>query len=279
MRLSVKKRNWKMGYRFSTVGVLLKDGLLCGRIRRVGLLLLFGVGVLSPVGAAEEPPLNVLFITGGGWHDFEAQRKVLKEGIGARLNANFTVDHEAGTDPTAEIARFECPDWAEGYDVVLYNISLSRDQKPETAQAIIDGHVRHGVPAVLLHGSVHSYRHTGNENWFAFLGGKSMRHANQRPFANEVLAPDHPVMAGFSNPWQQPQGELYEIEKMYPSATVLAHAFGVEKEEYEPTIWVNEYEGLRVFVTTIGHHTETMETETYLDLVSRAIEWVTDPER
>lgn len=222
---------------------------------------------------AEENRLKVLFITGGGWHDFESQKEILTNGISERLNVKFTIDHEAGDDPTAELERFKDPDWAKGYDVVLYNISLSVDQKPETAQAIIDGHLKHQVPAVLLHGSVHSYRRSGNENWFKFLGARSMRHDAHRAQTNEVLAPDHPVMAGFPNPWHQRQGELYVIDEMFPTAKPLALGQGRDQNRQEPTIWVNEYEGIRIFVTSIGHHNETMATTTYLDLVARGIEW------
>lgn len=229
----------------------------------------------SPTAAAQQPAPHILFITGGGWHDFEGQKVVLIEGISQRLNATFTVDHEAGSNASAELSRFQDPDWAKGFDLVLYNISLSTDQKPETAQAIIDSHVKHGVPAVFLHGSTHSYRRTGNQNWFHFLGARSMRHENQRPFTNEVLNPGHPVMAGFPDRWPQPQGELYVIEEIFSTATPLAHAFGVQTEAYQPTIWVNHYQGVRVFVTTIGHHTETMRMPTYLDLVARGIEWAT----
>ncbi len=217
--------------------------------------------------------LQVLFITGGGWHDFVAQETVLTEGLGKRLNVEFTVDHTAGRSPRHRPERFDDSDWAEGYDLILYSMSLSRDQKPETAQTIIDSHVKHGVPAVLVHGATHSYRNTGNENWFKFMGAKSMSHEALGAFTNEVIEPEHPVMQGFPNPWAQEQGELYRIEEVMPTATVLAHAMGRNPERYQPTIWVNEYKGVRVFVTTIGHHTETMATDTYLDLLSRGILW------
>jgi uncharacterized protein len=242
----------------------------------IGLLAL---AALRPAAAEEARPLRILLVTGGGWHDFAAQEKILTSGLSERLPVEFEIDHEAGKDPTAAPARFADPDFAKGFDLVLYNMSLSREQKPETAQAIIDSHVKHGVPAALVHGSVHSYRQTGNENWFRFIGGRSMRHERQRPFANVVLAPDHPVMSGFPNPWPQPQGELYVIEELMPTATPLAHAYGVETETYHPTIWINEFEGVRVFTITIGHHNETMATDVYLDLLSRGILWAAKRER
>ncbi|MFU8848535.1 MAG: ThuA domain-containing protein [Opitutales bacterium] len=237
------------------------------------IIAIFVFSACASISTDTDETLKVLFITGGGWHDFSDQEKVLAEGLSERLNIEFTIDHTAGSDPSYRPERFDDPDWVKGYDLVLYNMSLSRRQQSETAQAIIDSHVKHGVPAVLLHGSTHSYRHTGNENWFNFLGAKSMSHEAQGAFTNEVLQPDHPVMQGFPNPWAQEQGELYRIEAVMPTATVLTQAMGKNPERYQPTIWVNEYAGVRVFVTTIGHHTATMASDTYLDLLTRGILW------
>ncbi len=100
-----------------------------------------------------------------------------------------------------------------------------------------------------------------------------MNHEAQGGFTNEVVVKDHPIMQGFPDPWAQEQGELYRIEEVMPTATVLARAMGTDPAIYHPTIWVNEYEEVRVFTTTIGHHTETMATDTYLDLLSRGILW------
>lgn len=252
----------------------LRDNLAILRRLALGALLIV-VTACAPIASAQQDPLKILFITGGGFHDFDAQRDILTKGLAERLQVQFTIDHEAGSDATAVPERFSDPDWVKGYDLVLYNISLSVDQKPETAQAIIDSHVKHGVPAALLHGSTHSYRRTGNQEWFNFLGARSMKHDARRPFANEVLEPNHPVMVGFPDPWQQAQGELYIIEEMFPAAQPLARAHSVETETDQPTIWINNYKGIRIFVTTIGHHNETMASETYLDLVSRGILWAT----
>ena len=103
-----------------------------------------------------DAPLKILFITGGGFHDFVSQESILTDGLLERFgegSVEFTVDHTAGRDPTSVPDRLTDPGFVEGYDLVLYNMSLSREQKPETAQNIIDSHVKHGVPAALLHGS------------------------------------------------------------------------------------------------------------------------------
>jgi uncharacterized protein len=254
-------------------------------ITTVARLLLFvglaGILVAPATAGADNNPVRILFVTGGGFHDFATQEGILTEGLRKRFgeaNIEFTVDHEAGKDPTFVPQRFSDPDFVKGYDLVLYNMGLSREQKPETAQAIIDSHVKHGVPAALIHGSTHSYRHTGNRNWFAFLGARSMSHERHRAFTNEVLVDAHPVMRDFPNPWAQEKGELYIISEVFPTATVLARAMGTSPARYQPTIWVNEYKGVRVFVTTIGHHNETMSSDVYLNLIYNGMKWAMDRE-
>lgn len=228
----------------------------------------------QPIKPASQP-LRVLLVTGGGWHDFEAQQEILTRGLGQRAELAFTIDHAPGKDPTATLARFNHPDWAQEFDLVLYNLSLSREQTSETAQAIVDGHVRHGVPAVLLHGSLHSYRFTDNQDWFRFLGVRSMRHEAMGPVSSKVIEPGHPLMAGLPNPWSQPAEELYVVEEIHATARPLAQAKASENTSEHPTIWINQYLGVRVFATTLGHHNETMATATYLDLVARGIQWAT----
>jgi hypothetical protein len=53
----------------------------------------------------------------------------------------------------------------------------------------------------------------------------------------------------------------------------LARAYDPEQEVYQVTVWTNRYGNARVFGTTIGHHTETMESPVYLDLVTRGLLW------
>jgi len=220
-------------------------------------------------------PLEVLMITGGGWHDFEAQKDILSEGISERANVEFTIDDEAGDDSGARISRHEDTAWAEeGFDAVLYNMSI-HSEDDEWVGRIVDAHVEHEIPAVFIHGATHSYRQGNPEEtgWYELIGVRSPHHEAHRPFTVEALDEDHPVMADFDTPWETPEGELYVIEEVYPTATPLAHAYGEDTEEYHVTIWVNEYEGVPVFGTTIGHHNVTMETDNYLNLVTSGLLW------
>jgi type 1 glutamine amidotransferase len=97
-----------------------------------------------------------------------------------------------------------------------------------------------------------------------------------RPFEVENLNPAHPVMIQFPASWKTPQGELYEIAKLWPNTTPLARAYGEDSQRYHVCIWVNEIGEGRVFGTTIGHHNETMETEVYLEMITRGLLWACD---
>ncbi|MCB1077581.1 MAG: ThuA domain-containing protein, partial [Verrucomicrobiae bacterium] len=53
----------------------------------------------------------------------------------------------------------------------------------------------------------------------------------------------------------------------------LAEGKNQTTPEPQVCIWVNEYQGIRTFGTTLGHHNETMSEPVYLDLVTRGILW------
>lgn len=224
--------------------------------------------------ARAQAPLRVLLVTGGGWHDYTAQKDILANGIRERVNAEVTIDHEAGEDSGARIARHRTDAWAREFDLVIYNICFSDVRDRDWAEAIVRAHVTHQVPAVMLHCTVHSYNYRGDAPiWSMFLGVRSQRHQRQRPFTVEALEAAHPILAGFPAPWPTPQGELYEILDVYPTATPLAHAFGEDSGKHHVTVWTNQFAGVRVFGTTIGHHNETMVTDVYLDLIASGLLW------
>jgi type 1 glutamine amidotransferase len=230
----------------------------------------------GPSTAADPDPIQALLITGGGWHDFEAQKHILTEGIAERANVEWTIDHEAGDAADAKISRHETTEWAREFDVVVYNMSFSYVTDVEWIERIVSAHREYSVPAVVIHGSVHSYRRSDTDAYRELIGVASYEHDSHRPYTVENLQPEHPVMQPFPEAWETPNGELYEIEEVWPTVDVLARAWSEESEEYHPVIWTNELPGVNVFGTTIGHHNETMEHSVFLDMVTRGLLWTLD---
>jgi type 1 glutamine amidotransferase len=231
-----------------------------------------GLPLLSP--AAD--PLRALLITGGCCHDYPAQQKILTEGISARANVSWTTVHEGDGDAKTKFSIYEKPDWTKGFDVIVHNECSGQVTNADWVERIAFAH-SNGVPAVVIHCSIHSYRYSSTDEWRKLLGVSSYRHQPGRPFEVVTVKPDHPVMKGFPARWQDGVDELYEIKKVWPDCTPLAESLTPNQEtDRHPSIWVNTYGKARVFGTTLGHGNATMERPEYLDLVARGLLWSCD---
>jgi type 1 glutamine amidotransferase len=233
--------------------------------------------LLSLAAGNAADPLHGLLITGGCCHDYAAQKKILTEGISARANVTWTIIHEGeSSDKEVKYSIYEKPDWAKGFDVVVHNECSGKLTDVPWIEHIAKAHFK-GVPAVVIHCSIHSYRESTTDEWRKLLGVSSYRHQTRRPFQVVNLQPRHPVMKSFPAKWQDDPDELYEIKKVWPSCTPLAESLTPNKEEDKhPCIWVNTYGKARVFGTTLGHGNETMQRGLYLDLVTRGLLWACD---
>lgn len=231
-----------------------------------------------PAGAEEDDPLEVLMITGGGpFHDYYTQKRQLEQGLTERIgNINFTIDHDEGQGKQDMAFKFESlqsDDWARRFDVVLYNNCNLDMGDADHVEKIMATHAEHEVPAVLLHCPMHLHR-TTTDAWYDFTGAVSYQHEVERiPFTTEALEPGHPIMVNFPGAWRTPMGELYMPVELKDKAVPLARAYSVEAAEFFPIAWTHEYQGTRVFSSTLGHHNETMGSDVNLNLVAAGLLW------
>lgn len=224
----------------------------------------------------DNDPLKVLMITGGGWHDYEEQKQILEDGLTDRIgNISFTIDNEVGDQADVKTSIHDDTDWAAEYDLVLYNHCHSGVDDVEYIERIVDAHVENQLPAVMLHCAMHSYR-SDTRKWFEFVGARSHRHEGHQPFTVEAIETDHPIMLNFPRTWRTPHGELYEIVELMQGAEPLARAYGIDTDRYHNVAWTHEYEGVRVFSSTLGHHNETMGHDVNLNLVAAGLLWAAD---
>jgi putative membrane-bound dehydrogenase-like protein len=225
------------------------------------------------IARGEDPkPLKVLLICGGCCHDYTKQKDIIRTGLADRAFIEVTTVQQGGTATNSKIAVYESVDWSKGYDVIIHDECFSDVKDSKYIANILAPHKK-GLPAVALHCAMHSYR-DGTDEWFKFLGVTSRRHGAAYP--HEVLNADagHPIMAGFGRAWANPAGELYWIEKVWPTAHPLATSKNKEQGNDEVCVWTNTYnEGTRVFGTTLGHHNETVSAPEYLDLLTRGTLW------
>jgi|688.fasta_scaffold102954_2 type 1 glutamine amidotransferase len=224
----------------------------------------------SAASAADEKTLEVLYITGGCCHDYEGQKAVIAKALASRARIKTTVVHEGGSSNDHRISIYEKPDWSKGYDVVFHNECFSHVKDPEFLKKIVVEHEK-GTPAVMMHCAMHCYR-AGNDDWFKLCGIKSPGHGAHYEYTANVIA-DHPIVNGLPKEWSLPKEELYYCDKLFETAKPLAEAMSRERNAMQTVAWTNEYGRARVFGTTIGHYTHTVETPEFLDLVTRGTLW------
>jgi hypothetical protein len=239
------------------------------------------VAALAVVGIAvaqNDAPkkIKALLVTGEGYHDYEAQKKIITEGISERMPIEWTIQH----DKTAEEckANLSKADWAKGYDIVVYNICHAKEADTTFIDSVAAVHGKSGVPAVVLHCSLHSFHwdvkvaEGEHATWVKFLGVRSRNHGPKAAIKVKKLV-EHEVTKDLPDGWTTPEGELYNVLEVLPTATALATGDNGNVKEPQVCIWVNQYDKARVFGTSIGHHNSTMQTKEYLDLLTNGIKW------
>lgn len=257
---------------------------------RFAALIVAGCGLSSNARTdfAAEPvlkPLRALLVLGGCCHDYATQKDLLAKGISARARVEVVIAYDPDTTTKHLNPVYEKPDWAAGFDVIIHDECSSDVKDLAIIDRILAPH-RHGLPAVVLHCGMHSYRSEGWPKavtpWFEFTGLQTTRHGPQLPIAISFLATGSPITQGFSN-WTTIKEELYNNSegKLLDSATALARGAqtiksrgGQETKSDYVVVWTNNYRGAaKVFATTLGHNSETVGDPRYLDLVTRGLLW------
>ena len=226
--------------------------------------------------AAAPAKLKALLVTGGCCHDYAGQHKVLFEGIQKRANVQVDVwwTDDKSVNPPLDI--YNDPNWAEGYDVVIHDECAAGNRDLKLFQRVLDAHKT--IPSLHLHCAMHSFRN-GTDKWFKHLGLQSTRHGPHVPVEIKFTTP-HPITEGMKG-WTTGREELYNHVKTF-DITSLATGRQVykrgnkEADETYTVVWTHEVNGVRSFSTTLGHYTETVADDRYLNLVTRGLLWACD---
>ena len=229
------------------------------------------VAILLPA-QRTEATVRALLITGGCCHNYRFQSQALTEGISKSLAIEWTVVHEGGNGTRGQIALYDNPDWAKRYDVVVHNECFADTADETYIRKITEAH-KAGVPAVVVHCAMHTYRAATLDDWREFLGVTSRRHDHQSRYPVKIVAPEHPVMKGFRTDWVTPMDELYIVDKLWPNATVLATSKSERDGKEHAVAWVNQFGKARVFGTTYGHSDDTFRDPVFIDLLTRGMKW------
>lgn len=256
------------------------------------LLIVALVCLAQPVTAAQPPkPLKILLITGGCCHDYANQKELLKKGLEARAHVEVTQVHTDDKSTNPPLGIYGNPDYAKGYDLVIHDECAAAMSDPATILAVLAPHQK-GLPGVNLHCAMHSYRigkpadpaEAGSERarWFEYLGLQSSGHGPKEPLTLIHTDQQHEITRGLTD-WVTGPEELYNNIQIFPTARALMSGKQTVKQKNgEPhdveavVTWVNDYNGTRVFSTTVGHDNATVGDARYLRLVTRGVLWACD---
>jgi len=233
-------------------------------------------------------PIKALLVLGGCCHDYAKQQNLLKSGISARAHVQVDVAYDPDKTTGHLNPIYQSADWAKGYDVVIHDECSSAIKDLGLIDRILEPH-RKGLPAVLLHCGMHSYRSEGYPQsvtpWFEFTGLQSTGHGPQKPIGITFLPSTSAITKGLEN-WTTINEELYNNSsgKLLDTATALARGLQTVQTKSGESIthdyvvvWTNNYrQTARVFATTLGHNNDTVADPRYLDLVTRGLLWSCD---
>lgn len=238
---------------------------------------------IAPVRADEPKPIRALLVLGGCCHDYQTQKELLSKGISERAHIEVVIAYDEDKTTKHLNPIYESADWAKNIDVVIHDECSADVKDVAVIDRILEPH-RKGLPAVILHCGMHSYRSEGYPQavtpWFEFTGLQSTGHGPQEPI-QIVYTGDNPITQGLQD-WTTIKEELYNNSsgKLLKSAAAVAGGKqmvtrnGNEREVESVVVWTNNYrDTAKVFATTLGHNNETVADPRYLDLVTRGLLW------
>ncbi len=211
--------------------------------------------------AAEAPKLRALFVTGGGYHDYETLAPLLCRKIAEHASVRFEIQWG--------IEAFADPHRADPFDVIVFDLCQEDvDMAPiDNALAAVRG----GKPAVFLHCAVHCLRKS--EGWRECCGEMSKVHDPFQSFGTVKVDKDHPIVKAWPDDWTTPGDELYQTIALGKDSHALLTAKSPKTGDVHTVAWTREHEKERVFATTLGHDLQTAGMTVYHELVARGLLW------
>jgi len=236
----------------------------------------------------EAKPIKVLYVTyeKGRWHDTTAQKGIFLE----IANANgWKADIMTGSlqEMTKKLA--ESPDFGAGYDVIAYNLCFADCKDLRVPYNIIAQTKQKNIPALLIHGSLHSYWDTFKANakngtrvpgtqdkvyakkgvlekwtkenpdkefpvWSNFTGIASTGHGPRKPIDVKVIKPDHVLAAGVKDYTTTPVSELYNNYITGKESTATTEVLvGHQGKKKATVLWEHPVGESKVVSFTLGH--------------------------
>ena len=271
---------------------------------RLGLLGCVLLSVATVAQAADAK--KVLYFTHepGRWHKYTPQMEIFKT-IGK--DAGWEVTVMTGTHHD-QVEKLRTPDFGKGYDAIVYNFCFAGERDLEAADNLMKQTREYGVPALLIHCSMHSWwatfkngkagslgpdykgqakadpklveewrvKHRGQPfpAWGDFTGVASGRHGPHKPVKMVTIAKDHPVTKRFPDGFSTPATELYN--NLYLVDGVVPLIEGQQGDAKAVVVWTCPQGRSQVMGLTIGHGVDDWKTEPFQNLIIDGVNYLAE---
>lgn len=224
--------------------------------------------------------LQALILTGYNMHPWRPMTEVLRQHLEASGRFEVRINEEP-----AGIGQ----ETLNGYDVVILNYTnyLGRfgPTFPDRSRMALLDHLKRGKGLVAYHASLSSFAEW--PEYERMIGGAwrtGSKHAPYHTFRVEIVAPEHPIVAGLPASFMQ-SDELNQGLHMQKDISILATAFDdpnncTEREpkvcgsgKQQPVMWASTYGGGRVFTTALGHDMVSIKSAPFIATFVRGAEW------
>jgi type 1 glutamine amidotransferase len=210
-------------------------------------------------------PLRIHMISGSGEYKSEASLQKLKQSLETDYRVEVTASW--ARDGAKQLENLDSLAKADLLIVFARRLKLADSQMKQ-----IRAHWQAGKPVVGIRTAGHAFGQADNDVFDRqVLGGHYAGHygGEEVKVTNVAEHKEHPVLAGVG-PFSS--SKLYKTGEL-PAATVVLQMGDIGKAKHAVTV-VNEYEGGRMFFTSLGVPAD-FENEQFQRMLRNAILWTT----
>lgn len=260
--------------------------------------------------AATNKPLKVLYVTQDNcpYHNYPQQKEEFNKIASTQKHWDVTVLSNNGDALIQHLATN--PEFAKGYDVVIYNFCLANSDNLEAPYNIIQQTRKLGVPALLIHGALHSFWPTFKENgpesvqvegqsekvrtrknllelwnknhagepfpvWPSLTGIGSTAHGPHDFINVKKIKADHEILKGFNEYQTVKVAELYNNYINETEAkTTIPVLKGIQGQAEAVVLWEFPLGTSKAVGFTLGHSVEAWHQEEFQRIIINSVNYL-----
>lgn len=233
-------------------------------------LCLLMLSLWGAVSVADERPLVIHMISGAKEYDSQGSLKILQKHLEEKYRVAISASwvHDGATN---------LPNLDKIPEADLLVVYARRMKLPEEQMAVVRKHWESGKPVVGIRTASHAFTREENRHFdHKVLAGNYQGHYGNNDVKVSVVAEHakHPVLQEVGKIVSK---RLYKAGPLPDDVTVLQQGTEDKQHQTHPVTWVHEYQGGRVFYTSLGVQ-EDFRDEDFLQMITNAVFWTTKRE-